>query len=677
MAPKDIDALGVEDETFPLELLHFSDQEGAVAALDDAPRLSAVVQALIADTVLEGAGPAVTPIAAIQGAAQVSPFVLAASGFSTAAQFFRNLGQDAQSVTGAAVTTAGIVTALDENGFYLQDAAGDGDAATSEAIFVFTGGEPTIALGDELRVTGDVAEFFPGGTASRNLPTTELVDLSEIALLSSGNPLPEAVVIGQSGRVPPSEAIEDDAFVAFNPGTSGIDFFESLEGMRVSVEDAVAVAPTSAFGEIYAVASGGADATGLSERGTLNISPEDFNPERLQIDPDAGVLDIEAPTVDAGAVLGDVTGVVGYGFGNFEVIPTEDFTRGVTASELEPEVTDLAGGEDSVTVASYNVLNLDLNDADGDTDVFDFRFGAIAEQVVGNLGAPDILGLQEVQDNSGSADDGVVSADRTLELLTRSIDFADDGRLNGSLDYDYVDNPFIADDAGGGEPGGNIRTAFLYNADRVSLVEGSVATIGGQAPGEAFEGARLPLVASFEAGGEEVTVVNNHFSSKGGSAPILGIEQPFEERQEDLDVNGSLDERQAQAATVADYARDRLGDDPDANLIVLGDLNEFEFVSPVEGLEAAGLRNLVETLPEDERYSFIFDGNSQQLDHILVSDALARAAAVDIVHVNAEFAATPFRASDHDPILAKLPLGDAPLLMADATQGLGQSDMLL
>jgi hypothetical protein len=103
---------------------------------------------------------------------------------------------------------------------------------------------------------------------------------------------------------------------------------------------------------------------------------------------------------------------------------------------------------------------------------------------------------------------------------------------------------------------------------------------------------------------------------------------------------------------------DRLAADSEANVVVVGDFNEFEFVSPITGLEDAGLTNLTNTLPEDERYSFNFQGNSQSLDHILVSGALADDAAFDIVHVNSEFADSDGRASDHDPLVALLTIGD-------------------
>ena len=173
-------------------------------------------------------------------------------------------------------------------------------------------------------------------------------------------------------------------------------------------------------------------------------------------------------------------------------------------------------------------------------------------------------------------------------------------------------------------------------------------------------------MARFTFNGREVTVVNNHFSSKGGSSPILGVEQPFDERQEDPTVNGSLDERQAQAEAVNEFVEGLLADNPYAKVVVLGDLNEFEFVSPVSEILAENLTNLVDSLPEDERYSFIFQGNSQTLDHLFVDELLATDAQFEILHVNSEFAELDSRASDHDPLKATLDL-DGLTLTEDGT----------
>ncbi len=596
----------------------------------------------------------ITPIYDIQGASQVSPFVL---GSQTVVDFFATLPADTDNIDGGVVTTQGVVTAVDTNGFYMQDPTGDGDIGTSDGIFVAVS-SPTVSVGDSVQVQGTVSEVFPGDTDTRNLPTTQLTNVTISTLPTSlGTVTPQ--IIGTSGRTPPDANIDDDAFAIYDPVNDGIDFFESLEGMLVTAEDLVVVNGTNQFGEIFAVANGGANASGVSSRGTLNISPDDFNPEKIQIDTDFTISGFSIPSVNVGDQLGDVTGVVGYGFGNFEIIPTVDFTSQVVDNGLTQETTALVGTGEKLTVASYNVLNLDpivedpaLTDDgldDVDDDVGDGRFAEIANQIVNNLNAPDIIGLQEVQDNTGAEINGVTAADVTLQTLIDAIVAA------GGPTYSFIDNTFIGDETSGGQPGGNIRTAFLYNDARVTLDASSVQTIGGQGSGEAFEGARLPLVADFEFNGETVTVVNNHFSSKGGSAPILGIEQDFAARQEDVTVNGSLDERQTQSNAVQTFVSDKLTADANANVVVLGDLNEFEFISPVTDLESAGLTNLVNDIPDaDERYSFIFQGNSQQLDHILVSDSLRNHAEIDIVHTNSEFVANDARASDHDPVVALL-----------------------
>ena len=585
-------------------------------------------------------------IAEIQGAGHVSPFVLRSG--QTVAAYFAALPAG-PFTSSATVRTSGIVTAIDSNGFYLQDPFDDGSPATSEGIFVDTASPPAVSVGDAAEVTGLVMEYFPGGASSGSLPTTELTNV-QVSVLSTGNPLPAPQRLGSGGRSLPITSIDDDAFTVFDELSDGLDFFESLEGMRVRAEDLIAVTGTNRFGELYAVTNQAAGASGLSLRGTLTIAPMDFNPERLQIDADSTISGFSMPRLNAGDRLGAVTGVISYSFGDFELIPTADFSPTVITGALSPEVAPLPGAESTLRIASYNVLNLDPNDSDGDTDVADGRFDAIAQQLVDHLHAPDIIGLQEIQDDSGSADDGVISAGITLQTLADAI------ALAGGPTYTVLDNPFISDNTSGGQPGANIRTAYLYNAARVALRSGSVHSIGSQASGEAFEQARLPLLATFDFDGESVTVINNHFTSKGGSAPIMGVAQDFAARQEDPSVNGSLELRQAQSQAIGDYVADRLVADPRAYLVVLGDFNEFAFASPLLALEASGLHNLTNTLPEYERYSYIYQGNAQALDHVLVSAGLAARAVVDVVHLNSEFAATAGQASDHDAVLVHLNL---------------------
>ena len=539
---------------------------------------------------------AMTSVGTIQGAAHTSPF------------------------RGRTVATTGIVTAVDTDGFYLQDPAGDGDARTSDGLFVFTGRKPAAAVGDRLCVRGPVAEYQPGGAATNNLTITQITRPT-LTRLSRRNRLPTPVVMGVGGRIPPDRVIDNDGFAVFDPEEDGIDFYEALEGMRVTVKDAVAVSPTSRFGEIF-VRARGTSSSGLSKRGTLTIRPDDFNPERIQIDDDFGLSPMAPPHVKVGDSLGDVTGVVNYGFGNYEVRFTEAFTH--TRGLLKPEATHLSSGDGYLTIASFNVLNLDPNDADGDTDMAAGRFDVVASVIAKNLRYPDIVALQEVQDNDGSARTGVKAADATLRLLVDRI------AVLGSVRYRFVDHPFIGDDTNGGQPGGNIRVAFLYNPRRVDLIPGSVATVTGPAdqrtnPRNPFFNGRLPLIAGFRTrapGHAPVTVINNHFNSKRGSSPLVGQIQPSTELQESPGVNSGVDHRRRQARAVHDFVTARLAARGDAHIVVLGDFNEFAFVSPLRILERS-LYNLTRNLPPSERYTYIFEGNAQSLDHVLVSPSLS------------------------------------------------------
>ncbi|MBF2020640.1 MAG: endonuclease/exonuclease/phosphatase family protein [Hydrococcus sp. C42_A2020_068] len=546
-------------------------------------------------------------ISAIQGESQTSPLV------------------------GQTVKTTGIVTAVDERGFYLQDAEVDSNDATSEGIFVFTDSAPTVAVGDELEIEGTVQEFVPGGKDTGNLSVTQIVRPA-ITTRSTGNDLPAALILGEGGRTPPSEIVENDNFEVFDPQEDAIDFYESLEGMRVTIQNPVAVSPTNEFGEIWTVTDEGALATpGLNSRGGIPLQADDTNPERIQVQLDAQVLPDFETSVKVADKLSDVTGVVNYNFGNYEVVATEAFE--VTNGGLGQEETTLVGTENQLTVASYNVLNLDPSDTE--------QIAQIASQIVNNLKSPDILALQEIQDNSGATDDGTTAGDRTLQTLADAIAAA------GGPTYQFAEVP-PADGTSGGQPGGNIRVAYLYNPQRVQLNKNSLQSLDV----EAFNDSRDPLVADFTFNGETVTIVNNHWTSRVGSTPIFGATQPF--------VQAGEDERNAQAEVVNNFVDGLLAKNPDANVIVTGDFNTFEFTDTLSQLAGEGdervLTNLIGKATDDATYSYNFQGNSQSLDHIFASDRLYENAEFDSVHVNADF---PTQASDHEPILGRFRLTES------------------
>lgn len=562
---------------------------------------------------------------------------------------------------GRTVTTSGVVTAVAFDGYYIQD-PGDDDNNTSDGMFVFMGSAPKPAIGDVLELTDVVNEFIPGGAGTSNLSITQMA-FPIMTQLSTGNPLPAPSVIGRSGRIPPNVFVisQDKEPVnlqvtnasSFDPDTDGIDFYESVEGMLVTVEDPVAVSATRRFGsfssEFFTLANDGADVApkdARTKRGGIELQPDpdnrgDQNPERIQIQFDASPTTTgtlypgSAPIVTVNDRLGDVTGVVGYDFGNFEVRATELVT--VDPRGLGAETTNLDGKQNHVSVASYNVLN--LSPLGGD----DNQRATLAAQVVNNLGSPDVIALQEIQDNDGTTDNGVTDATETLNALRIAVINA------GGPDYSFCDVEPV-DGSTGGVPGGNIRNAFFYNADRVELI-GDCTIIDDAA----FFGTRRPLVGTFGFNNREFTVINNHLSSRFGSTPVFGAIQPF--------IQAAQAERTAQSQALNDAVDAILASDPVAMVAVVGDMNTFQWttdlaaVLPGTGPERV-LTNLTNQLNDDNVYSFNFEGNSQVLDHFFVSDALLPAK-YDIVHVNVDFPRVDNTVgSDHEPVVARLKVGN-------------------
>ncbi|OKH33733.1 hypothetical protein NIES2101_39680 [Calothrix sp. HK-06] len=605
-----------------------------------------------------------TRIRDIQGASHISPLV----------------NQTVNNVEGI---VTGVLTGS-SRGFWMQDPNPDNNNATSEGIFVFLGSSTTATpnVGQSVRVTGRVNEFRAGNNAN-NLTTTQInanasgALVTQVATLGTITP----TVLGANGRTIPNTFIQND-FTAtgnvetggdFDPVNEGIDFYESLEGMLIQVNNAVATSPTNDFGEIWILADNGANATGRTSRGGNLISPIDFNPERIQID-DTLFTSGTSPVVNVGATFGTITGVVSYEFNNYEVLPT---SLNVTSpGSLTKETTNLTGDANNLTVAAFNVENLDPNDADGDTDIASGKFTALANNIVNNLKSPDIISLEEIQDNNGSTNNGVVDAAQTYNTLIAAIQAA------GGPTYTFRQvNPENNQD--GGQAGGNIRVGFLYNPTRVTFVDRSsgsstsntnINNVTGNpklsvspgrlvdtdlSDGDAFASSRKPLVGEFVFQGQTVFIIGNHFNSKGGDQPLYGPNQP--------PLLTTEAQRRQQAQIVNNFVDSILAVNANANIIVLGDLNDFEFSEPLNILKGTPggvgnpvLKNLVDTLPANERYTYNFQGNAQVLDHILVSNGLFNQLnGYDIVHINSEFAD---QQSDHDPAVARFNITPQPKL---------------
>ncbi|MGW7664336.1 endonuclease/exonuclease/phosphatase family protein [Streptomyces sp. NPDC054756] len=544
---------------------------------------------------------------------------------------------------------AGIVTGVrgygSSKGFWMQDPRPDADPATSEGVFVFTSSAPKVAVGDSVLVAGTVSEFVPGGASSGNQSVTEITRPT-VTVVSSGNAVPAPRVI-DAKSVPAAYTPAGDTAASgsidglpLKPATYALDFYESLEGENVQVADTRVVGATDPYTELWVTVKPKENA---SHRGaTVYGSYDAQNTGRLQIQSLGATADF--PVANVGDVLkGTTSGPLDYNqYGGYTLVANTLGTlkSGGTAKESTRRQT-----RTELAVATYNVENLDPSDS---------TFAAHASAIVNNLRSPDIVSLEEIQDDNGATNDGTVSAGQTLAKLADAIVAA------GGPRYDWRSIDPV-DGADGGEPGGNIRQAFLFNPERVSFTDRAggdattpvgVTKVRGKAaltvsPGRidptnaAFANSRKPLAGEFVFRGKTVFVIANHLNSKGGDQGLTSRYQP--------PARSSEVQRHAQATAIHGFVKDVLRTQKNAAVIALGDINDFEFSGTAKILEGDGeLWSAIKSLPKSERYSYVYQGNAQTLDQILVSPSIRRGCdfEYDSVHINAEF---NDQISDHDP----------------------------
>ena len=562
----------------------------------------------------------------IQGSTRISPYA-------------------GQKVTDVAGIVTGVRTYGSSRGFWIQDPNPDDNPATSEGIFVFTSSTPKAAVGDSVTVTGTVSEYVPGGASSGNQSVTEITKPT-ITTVSTGNAVPAPTVI-DAKSVPARYTPAGDTAASgsingltLQPSTYALDYYESLEGMSVQVADARVVTATDPYSELWVTVKPHEHRT--QRGGTLYGSYDAQNTGRLQIQSLGATADF--PKANVGDTLtGTTAGPLDFNqFGGYTLVANSLGT--LKSGGLQRETTQKQSrGE--LAVATYNVENLDPSDK---------TFDAHAAAIVNNLQSPDIVSLEEIQDNNGATDDGTVAADATVNKLIDAIVAA------GGPKYDWRSiNP--VNDQDGGEPGGNIRQVLLFNPERVSFVDRAggdsttavgVTKVHGQAqltasPGridpanEAWKSSRKPLAGEFVFRGRTVFVIANHLNSKGGDQGLTSQYQP--------PTRSSETQRHAQATLVNAFVKSILDVQKNADVIALGDMNDFEFSDTAKILEGDGdLWSAIKSLPKSERYTYDYQGNQQVLDQILISPSIRRSCKFeyDSVHVNSEF---NDQISDHDP----------------------------
>lgn len=601
----------------------------------------------------------VTPIHDIQGNGASSPLV------------------------GQTVTTRGIVTGRKGNGFFLQaaDADADADPMTSEGVYVFTSSAPPAeaAVGNRVQVAATISEFSPTQDPLQP-PLTEL-GFATVTLLSTGNALPTPVPLTTT----------------FPDPEGAYDQLERVEGMRVSAASLTVVGPTdgttnepnatgSSNGVFYATVTGdprpfrtpGIQAPDPVPSGSIPPIPRwDTAPETMEVDSDAiggAKLDLAA-----GAVVTGVTGPMDYGFRRYTILPESTPT---VASPGEAVTAARLPSEDELTVAGYNLERFfdTINDpAIGEpvltAAAFANRLNKASLGIRDELHAPDVLAVMEMENLS------------TLQALAQKIN--DDAVAASQPDPKYAAYLQEGNDVGGIDVGFLVKTAPVDGSTpRIEVVDvtqfGKDTTwIDPSDNSASLLNDRPPLL---------LRAIVHYADGRSFPVSALAVHQRSLNGISDETVSGATTagdrvrrKRQAQAEYLANLVQGRETADPAEHLVVLGDFNAFDFndgyvdpmgvvtglptpddqtVVPGDGVDLVDpdLMNL-HYLPEaNQRYSYVFDGQAQSLDHILINQSLGTDVAdVDLDHarMNADFPETnrndansPSRLSDHDPAIA-------------------------
>ena len=538
------------------------------------------------------------------------------------------------------------------NGFHVQeeDADADADASTSEGIFVFEGASAVeVAPGDVVRVAGTVGEFGSSG-----LSLTQIGSVTRVLVCSGG------------ALVTPS-----DVTLPF----ASLTFAERFEGMLVATTQGLTVSETfglGRFGELV-LSSGGRllNPTHVVEPGDAAIAMQAANNlNRIVLDDGSNTQNNDPTLYPAGGLsasntlrVGDTVAagrfVLEQRFGVYRLQPVE--VADIIATNTRPATPAAVGGD--LKVAALNVLNyfttlntgpggcgpsgtLDCRGANTTFELDRQRAKTVAE-ILG-LDA-DILGLMEIQNDSGATTQDLVNA---LNAATAPGTYA------------YVNTGTIGTDA--------IKLAILYRPAAVTPV-GAHAILDSTVDSRFRDTLNRPALAQTfdDASGGRLTVVVNHLKSKGSDCNAVG--DPDEGKgQGNCNVTRTL-----AAEALVDWIASDPTDSGDRDVLVVGDLNSYAKEDPIDVFVGAGYTNLIDEFLGEDGYSFVFQGQTGYLDHALASPTLAaQVTGTTEWHVNADeptvldyntefksaghvvslYAPTPYRSSDHDPVLVGLDL---------------------
>lgn len=523
-------------------------------------------------------------------------------------------------------TTNNVVTAVASDGFFIQtpDIRADASDDTSNGIMVYTNSAPTVAVGDVVNVTGEVKEYF--NFTEITFPT--------VTPVSTGAAMPTAIEF---------DATRPDTDPGNPPPPSCTIEYECWEGMRIHVASGLISGPNQYFGtdpfaEMFAVAGGNRPfrTPGIKYPGIAGLPVWDGNPEVFELDPNR--LGLANAVMPAGTTF-SATGVLGYEFSGWELWPTD------LAFSDTPVLPRSVRSRNpfEMTVGSLNLLNYNSTTADYAT-----RTAKHSQYVRTVLGAPDVLGVAEVENLV------------TLQGLATAI-HTDDPTLTytahlGPVDKSGIDVGFLVRDT--------VENVVItqFGATEVFPLDGSLLHD------------RPPLLLEGDYVGNNVpfhfAVMVNHTRS------FLDIEAP------DPEGNRVRQKRLAQAQSIAALVQTYQTDHPTTPLTLVGDYNAYEFtdgyvdvIGQISG-DAVPADNLLSgpniTSPvltkqalgvsAAERYSYVFDGTSQVIDHALTTQATNTwVRGMEFGRGNSDAAeqlvndgSTVLRGSDHDGLVLYL-----------------------
>jgi uncharacterized protein len=531
-------------------------------------------------------------------------------------------------------TTPTTVTQL--NGFFIQQPVPGTDPLTSEGLFVFAPNAPKVAVGDYVQVEGLVTEF---GGASDSL--TQLSGTVTVSICGSGVTLQPTLV-----SLPLTTATQ----------------LERYEGMLVQFTQTLAVTELFELGRFGQMAlslngrqfhpnNGNAvvtNAQNLLARIVLDDGSTAQNPAQIPYLSAPG----SAGTRRIGDTVQNLSGVLSQSFGAYRVHPVA--APLFASSNVRPASAPAVAG--NLKVASFNVLNYftTLGSRGANTaEEFTRQQAKIVEAIAG-IDA-DVLGLMEIENNNDVATQNLVAA------LNAKM---------GAGTYASVNSGQFGTDV--------IKVDILYKPAKVKRVGGVVLPTGADLANYTTASGRPPLAQRFASKANDggFWFVVNHFKSKG-SCPSSG----------DIEAGQGCWNlaRTAQAQALNSFVA-KLQAQGESDVLMMGDFNSYLNEDPTVVLETAGFESLLKRMPANDRYTYVFNGETGALDHGYASNSMkAQVTGVGVWHINADeptvidyniefkpddrYAPTPYRASDHDPVILGISLNadtpiDLPILSA-------------